>query len=250
MIRIDQRVGSGELEKYFRPYGVKTEKTKLDYGDFDFEGQGPKGLCGVVFERKRIEDLVDSMQSNRLTGHQLPGIARNYDYGYLIIEGAWRSSTEGLLEIPGRWGVDVRRIPARAVRNFVMGLTLRGGLIPWRTWNQEETVEFIVDQYRMWEKPWAEHTSHEAIYAPAEATGSMTVIRSRPMSRAEKIAMQLPGLDGKARYAAQKFKTPLSLITAKEGDWARMPWKTKKGQDRLLGAVTAKKICEAIRSAD
>src|SRR5262245_5878451 len=104
MIRVDSRSGSGELSPYFEPYGLVVEKTHLDYGDFDFEGSGPKGKCGVVFERKRIEDLVDSMQTGRLSGHQLPGICENYDYGYLIIEGIWRPGREGFLEIGNRNG--------------------------------------------------------------------------------------------------------------------------------------------------
>lgn len=252
MIRIDQRIGSGELEPLFKPYGLKVHKTKLDYGDFDFEGNGPKGKCAIVFERKRIEDLLDSMQSGRLTGHQLPGISESYDYGYLLIEGAWRANADGLLEISnGRGGWTARGLPVRAVTSFVMGLCFRAGLVPWKTFSPVETVAFIVDQYRMWnDKLWDEHTSHLTVYAPAGEVGGggfgLSLVR-REVTMAEKVAMQLPGLDSKAKYAVREFGDVFGMANANESQWAGMPWKTRKGQARKLGAIGGKKIYDAIR---
>jgi ERCC4-type nuclease len=246
MIRVDSRIGSGELDYHFKPFGITLEKTKLEFGDFDFEGKGPKGGCGVVFERKRIEDLVDSMQSGRLSGHQLPGMSNQYDYGYLIIEGIWRAAPDGRLEV-GNHGWKHYGIHVRAITNYVMGLALRAGLIPWRTATPRETVEFIVDQYRMWtEKEWHEHKSHDQVYAPAQQTGSFGLsLISREVGTAEKLAMQLPGLDAKARFAARHFKTGRAMANAAVEDWERMSWKTKGGKARLLGKEAAKKIVAA-----
>jgi ERCC4-type nuclease len=248
VIRVDDRTGSAELIKYFQPYGVKVEKSRLEYGDFDFIGHGPKGECAVVFERKRIEDLVQSMESGRLSGHQLPGMALQYDYAYLLIEGIWRPGDDGQLQINnGQW--ISRRMHTRAISNYVMGLALRAGLIPWRTGTQHETVSFIVDQYRMWtEKQWLEHRAHDAIYAPADAAqGFRLSLMPRKVSLTEKVAMQLPGVQDKAKYVADAFGSVITLATANVDDWAGVPWKTRKGQKRVLGEVTAKKIVKAIR---
>jgi len=103
-IDLDYRTGSGELEKLFLPYGIKVNRTKLEFGDLAFEGRGPHGACSIVIERKRITDLIQSMESRRLSGHQLPGMAERYDYCYLIVEGIWRPGQNGELEIRnGSW---------------------------------------------------------------------------------------------------------------------------------------------------
>ena len=239
MIRIDHRIGSAELERYFTPYGIKVKKTKLDFGDFDFLGNGPKGKCAVVFERKRIEDLVDSMVSNRLSGHQLPGMAEQYDYAYLIIEGIWRPGLDGSLEVNNSGSWYRRPTHTRAITNYVMGLALRAGLIPWRTGNQQETVSFIVDQYRMWnEKKWNEHTSHNLVYAPADPIAGMRIsLVPRKIRLVERMAMQLPGVDRKARKVGEHFKSAVKMTSADEEEWTGIDGIGKKGAARIVAAL-------------
>lgn len=252
MIRVDSRTGSGELEKYFRPYGLRVEKAKLEFGDFDWQGLGPKGECAVVLERKRIDDLVQSMTTGRLSGFQLNGLAENYDYGYLVVEGIWRPGPGGELEVSnGHGGWQTRRMHTRAITNYVMGLAFRAGLTPWRTSTPEDTVSFVVDQYRMWtDKEWHEHKSHDTVYAPADPSGALRGMRlsfvPRRISLAEKVAMQLPGLDDKARYAAQAFPTVRKLVNASFEEWEGMGWKTRGGKARKLGAASARKIVDAM----
>src|SRR5262249_5778675 len=152
--------------------------------------------------------LIQSMTTHRLSGYQLSGLAEHYDYGYLVVEGIWRPGANGEIEVTnGRGGWISRRMHSRAVTNYVMGLALRAGLIPWRTITPEDTVSFIVDQYRMWtEKAWDEHKSHDSAYAPSDPTaasrGMRLSFRPRTVTLAEKVAMQLPGMDDKARWAA------------------------------------------------
>lgn len=249
---MDSRTGSAELAKYFTPYGIQPSLVHLDYGDFDFLGNGPKGQCAVVFERKRIEDLVQSMESGRLSGHQLPGMAQQYDYGYLIIEGSWRAGPDGQLEVNTRGHWHGSKMHTRAITNYIMGLALRAGLLPWKTFDQVETVRFVVDQYRMWnEKEWLEHKSHDVVYAPATPTSGFHLMTNyRKVSLAEKVAMQLPGLQDKARYAAERFGTVKTVATANVEDWAGLVWRTRKGQPRKLGLLTAKKIVAAIEGKE
>lgn len=253
MIRIDYRTGSGELESMFKQYGLKVEKTTLDNGDFDWIGRGPGDTSvSVVVERKRLDsDLIQSMQSRRLSGKQLPGMCAEYDYGYLIVEGIWRIGTDGQIEVPR--GDDARSwkslgVHSRAVHNYLMGLSFRAGLQPWKTSNPRETVSFIVDQYRMWtEKSWAGHKCHEAVYAPADqSNGRRLSLHTRKIDVSEKILMQLPGLDGRAREVSKHWldlageEWGMAMMMASPKEWERV-----KG----VGKIGARKIWEALHSA-
>lgn len=247
MIRVDSRVGSGELMGLFKPYGVVPQLTQLDFGDVEFEGHGPKGTCCIVFERKRISDLISSMQSGRLAGYQLPGMAGRYDYAYLLVEGIWETGPSGELIIRdhGNWR-GTKSLMARSINNFVMGLALRAGMIPWRTTSPVQTVAFIVDQYRMWEKPWDQHHAHDAVYAPAQAGSFGLTFTKREISYTEKVAMQLPGIDSKARYVASHFGNIRRLANATEQEWTQVTWENEKGQERKFGTNLARKLVDAI----
>lgn len=253
MIRLDYRTGSGELEPLFKQYGIKVEKTTLANGDFDWIGRGPNGVSvSVVAERKRLDsDLIDSMFYKRLSGKQLPGMSDDYDYGYLIIEGIWQVGLDGQIEVPAgrdRNGKMLWRslgVHSRVVHNYVMGLSFRAGLQPWKTKNDKETVSFIVDQYRMWtEKSWDEHKCHEAVYAPAYSNnGRRLQLTTRKIPVIEKILMQLPGLDSRAKQVA-------AHLTSEAGagwldymnDMTVKQWADVKG----VGKVGAKRIWEAL----
>ncbi len=251
MIRIDYRTGSGELEKLFLPYGIKVEKTTLSSGDFDFVGRGPGGSkVGVVVERKRLDsDLIQSMQSRRLSGKQLPGMCEEYDYGYLIVEGLWRVGADGQIEVPnGNGGSNGWRslgVHSRAVHNYLMGLSFRAGLQPWRTTNARETVSFIVDQYRMWtEKAWDEHKCHEAVYAPADASnGRRLSLRTRKIGVCERILMQLPGLDSRAQQVEKHLIAEAGddwlwlMQTMSVKQWAEVPGVGKIGAQNIWKAL-------------
>lgn len=250
MIRLDYRTGSGELERLFLPFGIKVVKVKLDFGDFDFTGKGPAGECAVVIERKNINDLIQSIESKRLAGHQLPGMAAAYDYCYLIVEGIWRPAANGAVEIWQGWGTNGKWVEqgfhSRAIINYLMGLSLRAGVIVWRTASDIETVGFVVDQYAMWQKNWSEHRCHDAVYAPAAGGSRKLSLMPRDVSIVEKVAAQLPGLDARARAVARSFKSVLEMSQAGEERWARVEWVDKNKKKRKLGAVTARKIVEAL----
>jgi ERCC4-type nuclease len=253
-ISLDYRTGSVELAPLFRPYGIQVETKKLDFGDLAFEGRGPRGRTAIVLERKRIEDLIQSIESKRLSGHQLPGMADAYDYCYVIVEGLWRPGAEGELLIGhggweresstfgGRWTGSHGRLQYRAVDNYLATLELHAGVIYRRTLGPLETVAVVVDLYRWWtEKDWDAHSSHLAVYAPAVAKagkGRFSLAR-RYVSYAEKMAMQLPELDAKARTVAEHFGSAKAMANATEAEWLEI-----KG----VGKVTAKKAVEAINA--
>lgn len=253
-ISLDYRTGSKELEPLFKDFGIQVQLKKLEFGDLAFEGNGPNGRCAVVIERKTVTDLIASIQSKRLSGHQMPGMADTYDYCYLIVEGMWRPGPQGEMQIGygtfdgpssfgGRWGgVHGRTLPYRAADNYLATLELHAGAIYRRTLNPTETVAVVVDLYRWWnDKLWAEHSSHLGVYAPAEpkrGKGRRLNLFRRDISLAEKWAMQLDRIDSRAQVVAEYFGSAFALATATETQWVM------KG----IGKPTAKQIVEAIRA--
>lgn len=242
MISLDNRVGSKELESLFKPYGIKVLLTRLEFGDMSFIGNGPSGSCAVVVERKRITDLVQSITSHRLSGHQLPGMAEQYDYAYLVVEGLWRPGDNGELEIKnGQWSSKHSSgLNSRGINNYLSTLELMCGVIVRRTITPKETVAMVVDLYRYWtDKKWCEHKSHQAVYAPAEGgQGRRVSFMRREVSLVEKVALQLPGVGDKtAELIAKRFKSVDRMINATISDWTSIPG---------IGKTTAQRIIESL----
>ncbi len=252
-IALDYRTGSKELAPLFLGYGIQADLKKLEFGDLAFEGNGPKGRCAIVLERKRIEDLIQSMTSKRLTGHQLPGMAEMYDYCYLLVEGIWRPGPNGEMQIGhgglegdhnfgGRWLPCRSSLPYRAVDNYLATLELHAGVIYRRTMSPQETVATVVDLYRWWnEKQWEDHSSHLGVYAPGEVQqgGRRLNLAHREASWLEKMAMQLPGLDTKAQVVAEHFRSPRVMANANLDDWVAIKGIGKPTAKRLVGIMNA-----------
>jgi len=61
----------------------------------------------IGIEIKTVKDALSCVVSGRFAGHQLPGLVKEYDVVYFIIEGLWKADKEGLLEVPygKRWRV-------------------------------------------------------------------------------------------------------------------------------------------------
>lgn len=242
MIKLDDRIGSGELLPMFRPFGVTVQKVRLDFADVCWEGWGPKGRVMVGLERKKLDDLIQCMHDGRLSGHQLPGLCETYDYAYLVVEGIWKTDSNGEVVELSRRGDWVRKgIQARAINNYLMGLSLRAGLIAWKTSTDRETVEFIVDQYKMWEKRWEEHKAHERIYTGGnslelaeQGAGRRLFLNVRPPNNVELVASVMPGLGAKLAYrVGKKFGNVMNMVLADELKWAEIKGISKEGGRKL-----------------
>ncbi len=252
-IALDYRTGSKELAPLFLGYGIQPKISKLEAGDAVFEGNGPKGKCAIVIERKTVDEMLDIMRTKRLVGLQLPGMSDLHDYGYLIVEGVWRPGPNGEMQIGkgtmdsevsfgGRWLPAHSKLLYRAVDNHLATLELHAGIIYRRTMSPEETVAMIVDLYHWWnDKLWDEHSSHLGVYAPAEVKpgkGRLNLAH-REASWLEKMAMQLPGLDAKAQVVAEHFKSPRVMANANLDDWVAIKGIGKPTAKRLVGIMNA-----------
>lgn len=254
---LDPRSGSGELLPYFKSYDIEVSVTQLDFADIAMFGDGPDGLVAVGVERKVIGDLVNSMRSDRLTGHQLPGLMENYQFVFLVVEGVFKAGKSGALEVLRQnWRplmVGSKPILYREVSNFLLTLMLKCGVMVVRTNNAEETVAWAVGLYKWFEKGWHQHVSHEAIYTPFNESGVGSRRgnwRKRTVPKLEKMVAQLDGVDRAAFGIAQRFRNMEGLVGATVEEIAEVRIeRNEKGGKRLvrLGDKRGQSVFEQLR---
>lgn len=251
MILLDDRVGAIELLPYFRPYGdLRVESTRLEFGDACWPGQGPDGECMVGLERKRISDLVQSIRSHRLAGHQLPGLCTTYAYVYLLVEGIYRPGPHGELEESCGKGWRSLGVSYLEIHQHLSTLEQLGSIVVRRSAYPNESAAIIAGLYKWWAKPWTAHRSHKQIYCPTPANlqsrkvgfiSPEETIRRKygdPAVLVWRMAAQLPGLDTKAEAVAEYFRRPSAMFAATVVEWQQI-----KG----IGKHLATRYVEAFR---
>lgn len=269
MIIVDNREHG--IYDELRQHDVPVCEAQLEFGDAAFEGhgEGEDGKAKTVHigcERKRLgvekgrvsTDLINSMKDRRLSGHQLQGMAKAYDFVYLFIEGMWRATANGDIEVSedGRYwrtlfengGKGQQRISHRQVMSYVTTLELKGFTTVGnrfairRTLNMKETASQYADLWHWFNgKKWSEHTSHQQVYAPGpemQAGGHgrrgskpsfidpLDRFRQQYGDQAVacwKMAAQLDGVDTvRAQALAIHFRTPERMCSAGPGEWQKV----------------------------
>lgn len=239
MILIDSRTGSGELAPYISsPKLVCT----LEYADFAFDGFGPQGGTTIGVERKGIMDLLQSMTSGRLSGHQLIGLKKEYEFVYLLVEGVWRPDRRsGVLmrtNGKGKWVAAAqgsRRFMAREVYAFLQSLQVLCGIMVVQTSNQWETGKWLDATHGWWQKGWDKHKSHLQWHQP------VTHARLSKPNLVTRIASQLDGIGwDKARKIGERFPSFESLYLATEDEFEEIDG---------IGSVLAKRIITQLEAS-
>jgi len=247
-ILLDSRAGSKELQPYFKPYAIPLEVCHLEYADAAFVGNGPDGPCYIGIERKTIGDLMNSLRSGRLGGHQLGGLIENYDAAYLILEGILKPGNGGELLTSygnGQWrpAYNGRTVMLyREVDNFLTTMET-AGLRVRKTAYITETACVIANLFAWWSKPFEDHKAHREIYAPVPAAMNGRKLRldvPKP-SLVVKVAAQLPGLDQKAWDVGKVFQSVEEMMQAGEKQWKAIPG---------IGKIGARKIMKAIQGGE
>lgn len=223
MLLLDRRIGSADLADPLRTLGIPVDVCTLDFSDVMFCGNGPDGLVQIGIELKQIRDLLNSIQDGRLSGHQLPGLLRQFDAVWLIVEGLWRPGTDGLLELHtrGRWApleLGRRRYQYREPDNYLTTLEIKAGIHVKRTANRDETARAVANLYRWWtDKSWAEHRSHLSLHRPSDSS----LLVPPPLRR--RVARELDGVGHEKSAAVMgHFKTTRAMVNAPESEWVKI----------------------------
>lgn len=241
MLLIDDRVGSKDLHKPLKDAGLPAEIVRLEFADVAFQGKGPGGSAlDIGVELKTLSDLVGSLRSGRLAGHQLPGLTKHYDYTWLIVEGMWRHDEAGqVVNYRGKyrgWQPVPGRMSAGELEKQVLTLECCGGLHVRYTNSRRDTVRFLSNLYRWWtDVAVDQHTSHLAVHmAP-------TIV---PVSDFRQAVMRWPNIGFKTSKSVERIFGG-SIRTAGNASveqWAAVETITDKGQARRLGTKAATEI--------
>lgn len=242
---IDYRGGSNELIDPLVAAGIPVDeesinlKTELRFGDIAFAGRGECGVSlGIGIEHKKLPDLINSLATDRLAGHQLTGMLKTYDRGYLIIEGDWIVDDNGRVLIPSKFKRMAQPLkgcpPASVLESRIWTLEHRGGLRVRWTRNQKETIRYVSALYRNWtDRDLDEHRSHLAIHAP-DLDRALHI----PVSLKRRIAAVLPHIGYKLSESVDTFFPSIwQMMDASENDWLQIDGIGKKTASDIVNAI-------------
>lgn len=248
MIAIDPRRGSGDLLRYFAGTGVPAMHQAIEYGDVAFIGEGPDGVpLPVGIEIKQVSDALNCVTTGRFAGHQLLGMIQAYREPWLLIEGDYRSASGvGTLElrhVSGKYWFDAtvgsRGFMYRDFDKWLLTQLIKGGLRYMRTYNRQETVQFIRDLYAWWQEGWDAHKSHLAPNTSMEDQRDTALLVKPSLLR--EWAAKLPGIGWvKAGAVERHFGTIEHMM------WASMKeWQEIEG----IGKVLASKVWSVLHDS-
>lgn len=246
MIYIDSRVGSKDLLPLVRLAKVDCELTTLEFGDVWFGGHGPTGLSRFVFERKRIPDALACMQDGRLTGHQLPGMWREYEHVTLIFEGeVTRNPKSGVMmeysPVRRRW--EDRRLGNRWFmwqdwENWISIMCLvYPGLTIKYTQGPEHTARYLTATYHLLQSEWTSHGTCQILHRPNQPPEELL----RQPSILRQVAAILPGIGWtRSKAVERRFQSVQDMANTDLPGWL-------KPKIDGVGKTTAEKAIQALR---
>jgi ERCC4-type nuclease len=234
MIVVDRRVGSRELSGPLRELGVPIKVEELEFGDATFVMRGPEQRPVLVgIERKAPGDLIESLASGRLTGHQVPGLVQCYELVWLVVEGIPQALPDGGLKFGH----------SRACRNWkysrllgqLFTLELRVGLRVAMTSNLRGTAAWLAALHS-WgtESTWEEHRSHlhrQQIEAPSDPYNRDSFLEYK--MRVAKSLAEGVGWE-RAKAAAAHFESVHQMVVADSSEWRKVEGFGKKLAERVV----------------
>lgn len=232
MILVDSRVGSKHLAGEFDSLGVGYELTQLEFGDCSWLGKSESGPVAVGVELKNVQDLLNSIRSGRLSGHQVPGLLDRYQHTWLVVEGVYRPRRDGLCEVlHGRtWGPLVQgKHPVfyNEVEGYLTTLAVHAGIHTKHTGSPRETAQFLSLLYDWWQKD--KHKSLQTIYRPKE--GGNSIRRESDWEKRMKLTAKglQPGFGWeRVKGIVGEFDSVADMINASEDRWKEIPGIGKK----------------------
>jgi len=218
MITLDERTGSAELLPYFAKDVIRLGR--LEFGDASFLGMGQDNVPFLIgVERKTLNDLVQSMKSGRLQGHQLPGLLASYKVVYLVVEGITKNGeNHDVLEKSGKFWRSLG-VTRKALDSFLNTLEVLAHVIVRQTTSPMNTAILIHNLYLWWQKGWEEHKGHLGFALDLSPT-----LQLKKPSMLRRIAKELPGIGWERSLLIEKhFKTVQDMANADRFQWELIP---------------------------
>jgi ERCC4-type nuclease len=240
MLYIDDRVGSKDLLSPLRNFGVPAELMRLEYGDFAFVGRGLQGVPMTIgIELKETRDLIKSLDTKRIAGHQLRGLLDTYDRAWLLTEGIWRASDEGILEtFSAGWravSIGPKRVMARDIEKQILTLVIRGGISHHHCSTRTDTIRWLSVLYHWWcDKDMDEHKSHLAFHQPDL---DRALLETPSVCRL--IAKELPGIGWEKSRAVEEYfgGSVIEMVNSPREKWSEIPGVGKVIAGRVVAAL-------------
>lgn len=239
MIYVSHEKGSIELLPDILMQGVKAEKLPLPSADFCFEGNGPDGTISIGIERKTLHDMLDSIETARYN-RQRVDMKNFYQVCVLMVEGHWRPHHPDGVLMEGfndglSWGYcrhrSQRTLYSKLYR-YLIGVASTGVIVCYPR-NRWQCAVDVVEWFHYWSRPYESHRSLREIQKVA-----VPALNFRP-SLVRKWAQDCPNIGVTlGDLAARRFRTPLALAQADEGDWLSIPG---------VGVKTAQQVVKEIR---
>jgi ERCC4-type nuclease len=245
MLFIDDRKGSKELQPKISKH-IPTTLTRLEYGDAYFFGKGPKDtIVPVGMERKTITDLIQSISTGRLSGHQLLGLLQTYQHVYLLVEGLWRTDykTGLLMGYKGKkWqplSLGKQRFTGKSINNYLNRLAVAYGIHVITTSSLAQSGNWLSNIYDWWNKEFEKHHIEFGFYTPPlsrEDSRQYVTFESPPFL--QRVIKEFAGVGWKkSGDLAKRFNSLFEFVFVTEEDLMKT-----KGIGKKLSANIIKEI--------
>ena len=242
-LRLDPRDGSKELKVPLLNAGLTVEVGTLPAGDVEITGRGPGGrplLVGV--EYKQVRDMLTCVRDGRFA-EQLRKMKARHEVRWLLVEGEWRETEAGLLEVRERKGFKERgRFTAQEVVAWLLTMTQCGGVLPWFTHDQDESVAWLRALYWWWtSKDYEKHRAHLDWYTPPYAPpnpfedepGVVQKVAAALLAQGVTVDVN----SERARAAGKHFATVRAMVDADESVWRGVEGIGPKTAKRVVGVL-------------
>lgn len=272
-IFIDPREGSKDLVTYYPITTLNPSLVQLNSGDVAFCGKGPNSSSIMVgIELKSVSDLINSINTKRLQGGQIPKLIQDYDIRWILVYGRIRCNPkdgETLQEYKdgsrlrregwyGCIGRNKKPVLYSSFVSFLSGPSLWAvGIQSARVETKVEAAHWISALYHQWDKRFDKHTSLRSLDTTSDPSAKIreemrqAVSSGLPHNLDEKFkerlkfANSIPNVGYERAFAiASYFPSVRAMIQAREEEWATIELRTNGGRKMKLGPVMAKAIVQ------